>query len=84
MLLTTHAVHAGRRAEEMEQVLRALRERALPVGMTQATRDCLAETHRLGLASLFGQQVPRDADEVVRALEERRRGETAGDETESA
>ena len=68
MLLTTHALHADRRAHEMSDVVDTLRESGLPSPMSAASRFLLGESVRARLAEVFGQRIPEDPDEVIQAL----------------
>ena len=68
MLLTTHAVHADRRAHEMNEVVETLRESRLPSPLSRASRDLLTESVRADLAERFGGQIPEQPDAVVAAL----------------
>ena len=68
MLLTTHAVHADRRAHEMKEVVETLRKSQLPSPLSRASRDLLAESVRADLAGKFDGQIPDDPDTVVQAL----------------
>ena len=68
MLLTTHAVHADRRAHEMKEVVETLGEFHLPSPMSRASRGLLEESLRAGLAEEFNREIPDDPDDVVRAL----------------
>ena len=68
MLLTTHAVHAERRAHEMKEVVETLDEFQLPSPMSRASRDLLEGSLRAGLAEEFKRKIPDNPDDVVRAL----------------
>lgn len=68
MLLTTHALHADRRAHEMTDVVETLRESGLPSPMSAASRSLLEESVRAGLEEAFGYRIPDDPEEVIQAL----------------
>ena len=68
MLLTTHTVHADRRAHEMKEVVETLREFQLPSSMSRASRDLLEESLRAELAEEFNHEIPDNPADVVRAL----------------
>ncbi len=68
MLLTTHAVHADRRAHEMKEVVETLREWQLPSPLSRASRDLLMESVRADLAVRFDRKIPDEPDAVVQAL----------------
>lgn len=65
MLVTTHAIHCNRRADEMHSVARMLREIGLPGQMTEAARHFLATNSRTGLPGHFNGSVPDNIDSVI-------------------
>ena len=68
MLVTTHAVHCGRRAREMDGAVRMLGEMGLPSTMSQASRSFLERSSQTGLAEHFSQVVPDRLEEVLEFL----------------
>lgn len=68
MLVTTHAIHAGRRSHEMHGVVDMLDELQMPHQMSSGAQDFLAATSRTGIAEHFDGAVPKDLDEVIRVL----------------
>jgi 3-hydroxyisobutyrate dehydrogenase-like beta-hydroxyacid dehydrogenase len=64
MLLTTHAVHCGRRASEMEGVMAMLAAACLPNLMSAASRDILKVSAAAGLPEYVHGRIP-PAPEVV-------------------
>lgn len=68
MLLTTHAVHCGRRSDEMQHVALMLEQMGLPNTMSIAARDLLATSYRAGLPDHFQGVVPDDSGAVVEYL----------------
>jgi 3-hydroxyisobutyrate dehydrogenase-like beta-hydroxyacid dehydrogenase len=68
MLVTTHAVHCGRRAHEMEGVVGMLQGLNLPSLMSAAAATVLAESNCSGLPEHFGALPPDDQTEVIHYL----------------
>ena len=58
MLVTTHAVHCGRRSREMDGAVSMLQEMGLPSAMSEASRSFLDGSSRTGLVEHFGLVVP--------------------------
>jgi 3-hydroxyisobutyrate dehydrogenase-like beta-hydroxyacid dehydrogenase len=67
-LLTTHAVHAGRRAGEMEKVVEMLAEMCLPGRMSAASREVLSISAASGLSEHVGGEVPTTPEVVTSYL----------------
>ena len=68
MLVTTHAVHCGRRSREMDGAVSMLQEMGLPCAMSEASRSFLDGSSRTGLVEHFGQVVPDRLEEVLEFL----------------
>ncbi len=68
MLITTHAVHCGRRADEMQHVTSMLEHMGLPHIMSDAARDVLAASDRAGLPAHFEGVLPNDSKDVIAYL----------------
>jgi 3-hydroxyisobutyrate dehydrogenase-like beta-hydroxyacid dehydrogenase len=65
MLVTTHAAHCGRRAEEMDGVTRMLEETGMRSEMSQATRDFLDASSQSGITDHFKHRVPDQIEDVI-------------------
>lgn len=74
MLVTTHAAHCGRRADEMRSAAKMLDAIGLPGHMTKAARDFLAASHRVGLTDHFKGLVPDNFEVVISYLKKAYRG----------
>ena len=68
MLVTTHAPHCGRRAEEMQRAVEMLTALRLPSLMSEAARDFLQASCQAGLPARFNFQTPDGQEEVIRYL----------------
>jgi 3-hydroxyisobutyrate dehydrogenase-like beta-hydroxyacid dehydrogenase len=68
MLLTTHAVHCGRRSREMAKVVEMLAEACLPNNMSSAARDLLIVSAESGLTEHVLGQVSTTPDVVTTYL----------------
>jgi 3-hydroxyisobutyrate dehydrogenase-like beta-hydroxyacid dehydrogenase len=68
--LTTNAIHAERRTEEMEHVIETLNELNMKPIMAEATRDRLRTSVQSGLKNFFKGEKPCDYREVIDALEQ--------------
>jgi 3-hydroxyisobutyrate dehydrogenase-like beta-hydroxyacid dehydrogenase len=68
--LTTNAIHAERRTEEMEHVIETLNELNMKPIMAEATRDRLRTSVQSGLMNFFKGEKPCDYREVIDALEQ--------------
>ncbi len=64
------AVHAGRRAHELEQVGEALREVGIDPALAQAASRTLQRIAGLGLSDVLGDDRPTDRDAVLAAIDE--------------
>ena len=78
MLVTTHAAHCGRRADEMQRAVDMLTALGLPSHMSEAARDLLQASSDTGLPVRFNHQVPEAQDEVIRFLSRYYRQTTNG------
>jgi 3-hydroxyisobutyrate dehydrogenase-like beta-hydroxyacid dehydrogenase len=65
MLVTTHAAHCGRRAEEMRGVEAMLQEMNLPASMSAAAAVTLQHSYDAGLRDRFAGQAPGSYADVV-------------------
>ncbi len=65
MCITTDAIHADRRAAEMEGVIEVVRELGLEPIMTEATRRRLLWSAAFGLREVFGTKPPEDYRRVL-------------------
>lgn len=65
MCITTDAIHADRRAAEMEGVIEVVRELGLDPIMTEATRRRLLWSAAFGLREVFGARPPEDYRRVL-------------------
>lgn len=70
MLITTHAVHCGRRSDEMEGVAAMLTEMHLPNIMSSASRAVLASSAKMGLTAHFRGALPSDSHSVIAILKQ--------------
>jgi len=68
--LTTNAIHAERRTEEMEHVIETLNELNMKPIMAEAIRDRLRTSVQSGLKNFFKGEKPCDYREVIDALEQ--------------
>lgn len=68
MLVTTHAVHCGRRAEEMYHVAETLKSLSLPHMLTDVSSEFLCASNNTGITKYFNNTVPEDPGEVIRYL----------------
>lgn len=66
--LTTNAIHAERRTEEMEHVIQTLNELNMKPIMAKAVRDRLRASFQSGLKDFFKGKKPEDYREVIDAL----------------
>lgn len=66
--LTTNAIHAERRAEEMDHVIETLNELNMKPIMAEATRERLRTSVQSGLKDFFKGKKPEDYREVIDAL----------------
>ena len=74
MLVTTNAIHAQRRAYEMDGVIETLSEAGVDSRMSRATREKLQWSSDLGLREEFRGEVPGELAEVLVAISRRKRG----------
>jgi len=75
MLVTTHAIHCGRRADEMDEVVSMLEDLRLPSTMTKASYKFLQASSATGVTRHFACSVPSNLEEVVAYLADHQRGE---------
>jgi Domain of unknown function (DUF1932) len=68
MLVTTHAAHCRRRADEMHSVTKMMKEIGIPERMCKATQDFLISSFRAGLTDHFGGTVPDNFEAVIKYL----------------
>lgn len=68
MLITTHAVHAGRRTGEMAGVLALLKECDIDATMTEATHRKMGQSAALSLGEYFKNETPKQLGEVIEAI----------------
>ncbi len=64
-LVTTDAIHAERRAHEMDMVIQTMQDVGVEPTMTRATAEVIHWTARLGLKEHFGGKVPGSWEAVV-------------------
>jgi 3-hydroxyisobutyrate dehydrogenase-like beta-hydroxyacid dehydrogenase len=69
-VLCSVALHAGRRAHELEQVGEVLREVGIDPALAQAGSQVLERIAGLGLSDVLGEGRPDDADAVLAAIDE--------------
>jgi 3-hydroxyisobutyrate dehydrogenase-like beta-hydroxyacid dehydrogenase len=67
-MMTRDAIHAERRAHEMEEVIRTVEELKVDPIMSKATHERLAWSASLGLNNYFGGQLPVSFKEVLEAI----------------
>jgi 3-hydroxyisobutyrate dehydrogenase-like beta-hydroxyacid dehydrogenase len=72
MLVTTHAVHCCRRADEMRSVTKMLDDMGTRGELSKATRAFLEASCRAGLPGHFKGRVPKNPDSVIKYLSEQR------------
>jgi 3-hydroxyisobutyrate dehydrogenase-like beta-hydroxyacid dehydrogenase len=77
MLVTTHAVHCGRRSDEMRHVTAMLEEMGLPHDMSRAAVDVLSRSRDRGLVEHVQGRVPDRAQDVIAYLAPLHRGESS-------
>lgn len=68
MLVTTHAVHCCRRADEIRSVTRMLNSIEIPGEMSKATHRVLAASCQADLPGRFKGRVPKNAKSVINSL----------------
>lgn len=68
MLITSNAIHARRRAGEMEGVVELLNEIGIDNVMTVATMKKLMWSADLGLRDLFNGEMPEHMEEVIKHM----------------
>jgi len=68
MLVSTHAVHCGRRAAEMQQAREMLEDMQMPHHMSAASRDSLTASYRTGVTDYFGGVMPDNPGDVISYL----------------
>jgi hypothetical protein len=68
MLITSNAIHARRRAGEMEGVVELLNEIGVDNVMTVATMKKLMWSADLGLRDLFNGEMPEHMEEVIKHM----------------
>lgn len=68
ILITTDAIHARRRAEEMEGVMNLLAEENVDNLMTEAAMKKLSWSAALGLKEAFDGEVPAKMDDVLKKV----------------
>jgi 3-hydroxyisobutyrate dehydrogenase-like beta-hydroxyacid dehydrogenase len=73
MLITTDAIHAQRRAHEMDEVIRTLQHVGTDFTMSQATRNKLQWSANLGLKEDYKGEIPNDFREVLAKLAQKSR-----------
>ena len=64
-LVTTDAIHAERRAKEMDMVIQTMLDVGVEPKMTRATADMIHWTANLGLKEHFGGEVPANWEIVL-------------------
>lgn len=69
-VLCSVAIHAGRRAHELEQAGEVLREVDIDPALARAGSQALERIAGLGLADLLGEGRPADPDAVLAAIDE--------------
>jgi 3-hydroxyisobutyrate dehydrogenase-like beta-hydroxyacid dehydrogenase len=75
MLMTTHAVHSGRRADEMRHVVSMLESLDLGSDMSGAAAALLEHSAGCGLTDHFHGLIPERWEDVIAYLARRNRGE---------
>lgn len=70
MLVTTHAIHCGRRSDEMRSAARMMRQIGVPIHMTKAARDLLCASSEAGLSKHFDGEVPDAFGPVITYLKD--------------
>jgi 3-hydroxyisobutyrate dehydrogenase-like beta-hydroxyacid dehydrogenase len=68
MLMTTHAVHAGRRLDEAELVVETLRDAGITPFIAEGIRNFFAYTSGLNMVNHFEPRVPSNYKEVTAAI----------------
>lgn len=63
--LSSSAIHAGRRMEEMNMVVHNLQDANIPERLARATRDTLAWLASIGLKDHYQGERPEDLDQLV-------------------
>jgi hypothetical protein len=69
MLITTNAIHAKRRADEMKEVVSTLREIEMEPIMSKATKDRLEWSRGLHLREYFKGEIPKKYTDVLAAVD---------------
>ena len=69
MLVTTHALHCGRRSDEMQQVTEMLADTRLPNLMSEASRACLSNSSLSGVTEHFDRKLPGTSEAVIKFLD---------------
>jgi 3-hydroxyisobutyrate dehydrogenase-like beta-hydroxyacid dehydrogenase len=64
------AIHAGRRAREMDEAMDTLRAAGLGTDFAEAVQRVYQELDRAGLRELFGEKGPKNYVDVLKALEQ--------------
>jgi len=73
MLITTDAIHAQRRAHEMDEVIQTLQHVGADFTMSQATRNKLQWSANLGMKEEYKGEIPNDFREVLVRLAQKAR-----------
>jgi 3-hydroxyisobutyrate dehydrogenase-like beta-hydroxyacid dehydrogenase len=73
LLVTRGVIHAERRAHEMEEVIKTLKDIGVASTMSEATLEKLRWCSNMGLKEYFAGEAPKSIEEVVRAIEEKSR-----------
>jgi 3-hydroxyisobutyrate dehydrogenase-like beta-hydroxyacid dehydrogenase len=73
-LMTTHALHAGRRLGEVEMVAETIKAAGFSPFITEGVKNFFAHTAGLDLPAHFKGKMPKDYREVAETIMERSRG----------
>jgi 3-hydroxyisobutyrate dehydrogenase-like beta-hydroxyacid dehydrogenase len=71
MLVTTHAIHAGRRGDEMRKIVEVLEASGMAPLLSRAAYERLRLTAESGIRERLGGTVPHSMSEVIAALRTR-------------
>jgi 3-hydroxyisobutyrate dehydrogenase-like beta-hydroxyacid dehydrogenase len=74
VMVTTDAIHAGRRAHEMDMVMETMEAVGVEPRMTRATAAFIHWSASLGLKEHFGGEIPAHWEEVVAEIVKRTEG----------
>ena len=70
-MVSTHAIHAGRRAFELKDVCETVKQVHMDPLMTEASLELFKRTDRSGVREFFNSKVPHDFMQVIRYLSEK-------------